>query len=457
MLTNAKRHALPGLVLLVVLAAADASLALPPGLTRAEKVGLSKVAAEWVRLGSWCASRKLAAQAATCLEQAEAADPHARGLDDLKAEIGAVEGEPSARDLATWERKRASAGRKIASLYERLYASGARVEDPRDQARFETYLWSALEASPSSGRWRKILALVTAACSGKETDKGVRLANRALALGPPKRYVSPLRAAIETAAVDGLVLMTATTHPLRYYLSLPKAWKRNRGRRWPVLLCVDGAGSGFAGIARGYKNRRGDLPFIVVSPCTFSNTNEIKGNLRKKYAKIYAEETIEEGNQGRLDWDEAGVLAVLEDMKTSFDAEERVYVTGFSGGGNVTYMMIFKHPDLVAGAAPACANFMNRNYHELGDSFSEADRTFPLHIITGASDPHRQYTHGNKNSPGIEPQTDAAVKVLEHLGYPGWKRTMIEGMGHSPAHKHVIETFRPWWEGRKKRSDPLDG
>ena len=58
--------------------------------------------------------------------------------------------------------------------------------------------------------------------------------------------------------------------------------------------------------------------------------------------------------------------------------------------------------------------------------------------------------------PGIEPQTDWAAECLKELGYPNVKRTMIPGMGHSAAYEHVIETFRPYWEGKKKRSDKQD-
>ncbi|MHC5038315.1 MAG: hypothetical protein ACYTHM_13450 [Planctomycetota bacterium] len=284
------------------------------------------------------------------------------------------------------------------------------------------------------------------------------MANRALSLKPPEKLVPRFKKAIDTAATDRLVLMTASTHPMRYYFSLPKAFRRVKNKKWPVLICVDGAGSNFKGIANGYVRNRGNLPFMVFSPCSFSNTNQIQGKMREKYKKYYSDEVIDEGNKRRIAWDEEGVLTVLKDLRENFDAEERVYVTGFSGGGNITYMMVFRHPDMLNGAAPACANFSGKG---LGKKlkkewkFSTDDVNFPLHMITGEKDPHRDYTHGNRNMPGIEPQSDWAEEALKELGYPNVKRTMVPGMKHSAAQKHVIETFKPYWEGKKKRSDPL--
>ena len=46
-------------------------------------------------------------------------------------------------------------------------------------------------------------------------------------------------------------------------------------------------------------------------------------------------------------------------------------------------------------------------------------------------------------------------EALKILGYPNVKRTMVPGMKHTNAAKHVVDTFRPYWEGKKRRSDKL--
>jgi dienelactone hydrolase len=430
-------------------AAGDAALA------KAEKGQLAKAAAEWVELGKWCLSKKLAGEAKQCAERAEKLDAGAPGLKDLQEKAGSCEDAATDADKKAWEKKLETSADKVAGILEKIFSMGASAPDASDQARCEGWLWAALELSPTEKRWKAVAGAIVKLAAGKEEGKGTRLAARALGLKPPEKVVPALRALLEEGARKGLVLMTASSHPLCYYFSLPKKFQRAKDRKWPVLLCVDGAGSNFEGMGRGYVDNRGDLPYMVVSPCTFSNTNKIEGGMADKYRKYYTQETIDDGNKRRIDWDEEGVLAAIEDLTANFDAESRVYVTGFSGGGNVTYMMIFKHPDLVAGAAPACANFGRPDYEQLKGSFPAKHLDFPVAIFTGEKDEHRDFTFGRKDSPGIEPQTDWAMKVFEAIGYPNVKRTMVPGMQHSSAVQQVLEALGPYMLGKKMRTEKL--
>src|SRR5581483_2016475 len=197
-----------------------------------------------------------------------------------------------------------------------------------------------------------------------EAAKAGPLAERALALEAPAKLVPRLHALADGPALEGLVLKKAARHPIKYWFSLPKGYERKKGKRWPVVVCVDGAGSNFEGMGQAYRGARGDLNYLVVSPCTFSNTNQIVGDAGQmaKYGKLYDEETIKDGDRRRLDWDEEGILAILDELQETYDAEPRCYVTGFSGGGNATYMLVMKHPERVNAAAPACGNFSQRAY-----------------------------------------------------------------------------------------------
>ncbi len=431
-----------------------------PALTKAEKSTFRKITGEWVKLGRWCVSKELGKQARLCADKAQAADSSAFGLKTLREKAQKCPDTPSVADnehlLDSWNKKLAGARRKVAAYYDKLFGAGLKLSDPELRKRFDKYLWSALELCPTKKRWKTTLSVVESSVRAKDTDRAARLAEKALALKPPEKLTVRFKQALDAAAIDKLVLRTASSHPIKYYFSLPRGFKRTQGRKWPVLICVDGAGSNFSGIAEGYRQKRGNLPYMVVSPCTFANTNKVEGKMIEKYRKFYSDDVIAKGNTQRLDWDERGILTIVKDLQADYDAQSRVYVTGFSGGGNATYMMIFKHPDLLNGAAPACANFGARGYARLKDKFTEEDRNFPIHLITGEKDPHREHTHGNKNIPGIEPQTDSVVRLLKQLGYPNYKRTMVPGMKHSAAHQHVIDTFKPYWEGRKKRTDKLD-
>ncbi len=445
-------------VALALPAAADKKKQPPPdsGPSKAEIDGLRMVAKEWITLGKWCVGKKLGTQAKRAAELAGGACPDAEGLGACRDSASTCEDAATEGDSQAYEKTASSAHKKIAGLYEKLYRLGEKETNVTAQERFEGYLWSALELEPSEKRWALVATLANQAIAGKMQAKAARLAGKGLSMQPPGNLVPVLKKALDAAATDGLVLMTTTSHPMKYYLSLPRNFARQKDRKWPILVCVDGAGSNFEGMGRGYQNKRGSLPFLIASPCTFANTNQIEGEMLEKYRKYYPDPVIEEGRGRRIDWDEQGILAMIEDLCRDFDGEERIYITGFSGGGQATYMMTFRHPDRVAGSAPACGNFADFGFSGLKGKFTGDALNFPVHQITGEKDPHREFTHGNQASPGIEPQTDAAERLLRDFGYPNVKRTMVPGLGHSAAQEQVIATFKPYWEGTRKRSDPQD-
>jgi predicted esterase len=427
-----------------------------PPLTREEQTAFKNIAVEWIKLGEWCISKKLGTQARLCVDRAETADATNPKLKSLKEQAAACEDAGTDEDNKTSETKLTSTNRTVAGYYDNLSHSVAQESDAKVKERSDKYLVTALELAPSESRWSAVVSTVNSLVKAKKFDRAANMANRALVLKPPEKLVPEFRTALDNAATNNVILKSTPSHHIKYYFSLPKDFKRVKDKKWPVLICIDGAGSNFNGIATGYTNKRGKLPYIVVAPCTFSNTNNIQGDMLTKYRQFYPDDIIEEGKKEAFDWDEQGILAIINDLQTNYDAESRVYITGFSGGGIATYTMIFKHPDLLNGAAPACANFVSRGYSGLKDQFPGDILNFPIHLITGEKDQHREFTFGKKDSPGIEPQTNEAEALLKELGYPNYKRTMVPGMEHSAAEDHVINTFKPYWECKKKRSDKLD-
>ncbi|MDQ7779209.1 MAG: alpha/beta hydrolase-fold protein [Planctomycetota bacterium] len=450
-----RRLAIPIAALALIFFSARAHAQKPSRFEQSEQASLKKIAGEWVKLGDWCVAKKLGTEARLCADRAKAADATAKGLDKLVEKATDCEDAASDADRKEWEKKLASTGKTVAGCYDQLMLAGAKEKDAKVAERLDRYFLTALALAPSDSRWGVTLKVVAESAKKKDFDRVARITEGALALNPPEKTAAQLKTALDDVAADRVILKGVPTHPIKYFFSLPRGYKRAKDKKWPVLVCVDGAGSNFEGIAKGYKEKQGKLPFIIVSPCTFSNTNKIEGDMVEKYRKFYTDKVIEEGNGKRIDWDEEGVLAILKDLEANYDAENRVYVTGFSGGGNVTYMMVFKHPNLVNAAAPSCANFGAISYGSLKEQFTEEDRNFPVHLITGEKDPHRDFTFGDKSSPGIEPQTDWAEKLLKELGYPNYKRMMVPGMGHDTGYDHVIATFKPYLEGKKKRGDKL--
>ena len=74
---------------------------------------------------------------------------------------------------------------------------------------------------------------------------------------------------------------------------------------------------------------RGSRPVIVVTPCGFTNTNELK----PETYPYYDPSVLEEYGSRRMDFDGPGMEKILETVRTRWGGEEKVFLTGFSGGG----------------------------------------------------------------------------------------------------------------------------
>ncbi len=56
-----------------------------------------------------------------------------------------------------------------------------------------------------------------------------------------------------------------------------------------------------------------------------------------------------------MDFDGPGMDKILEIVTKRFGGDEKVFLTGFSGGGKYCYWKLFMDPAHVRGAAPTCA------------------------------------------------------------------------------------------------------
>lgn len=400
----------------------------PP--TRAETQGLAAVAKAYAELAEWCVRNKAAVSGLAVVERGLALAPDDKALLDAKAALEALSGEESAAVVKKFERQRDKTYRKVASYYLKLF----RLKPAKDApGRYYDYLVETIRLQPDDRKaWSAYLGAVTRLVASKDMEGAGRLIAGAMGVGPPKSLSSKFQAVLVKAATDRPVLMKASEHPMEYWLSLPKGYTPRR--KWHILVTCEGAGSNFAGNHRGFVNRRGSAPVIVVTPCTLSTTNQL---LAKKYN--YPQELIDKYQSGpRIAFDEEGILNAIKDVQALASCEEKFFITGFSGGGNPTYLFVFKHPGLLAGAVPCCANFSGQGIDLQGGPPSEG-LDVAVRILTGENDPHRQWTHGQVGSPGIEPQTDNAEKLLKKWGYTNYTRTMLPNVKHSPLQKQVID------------------
>jgi pimeloyl-ACP methyl ester carboxylesterase len=211
----------------------------------------------------------------------------------------------------------------------------------------------------------------------------------------------------------------------------------------------------------------------------------------EKYRRLYPDQVIDGVKDTEEDWDEKGLLALVEDLQRDFDVERRFYLTGFSAGGHLVYRMIFRHPDRLAGAAPMSANFFSSDYSSSKGKIAEADLRLPIRLFQGEDDRYRHFGYAGRfgipplpayglvlglgiaatgvlwlwtrkrkwpvlaalatlvvfglllhdRSLSLDAQANTAVAMLEDFGYSNVTRTYVPGMGHDVRAQLVLDAF----------------
>jgi len=405
-----------GVALTLILLAVPAAAQTEP-FSKQETKLRARAAKVWSDYVLFCKSRSLKSDAVEACARAKALDPKYDGNGAIRTQLDALEQAPA--DSAAAAARRIKTGKDVAKAFDKL----ARLKTERaDHYRFE-----AVRLDPSKSRVGRIVKEIK---KGKPEQAGALLA-RLRAAHPEGDYT----ALVAGLAQRDVAIIQGKDHTMVGWIALPKGWKK--GRKYPVLVTVDGAGSNFLGAARGVARARGKRPWIVLAPCTFANTNALTPRKYPWYDRALVER-MDKDRSGRFEFDTQGLLALIETIKEQFGGKERFAITGFSGGGFLTYGITLLHPERVRFAVPACANFAGAG---AADAEAPKDGGPPIHIYTGEKDPHRTWTHGKVDGvPGIEPQTDHAMKVLTDKGFTNVKRAMLPGVKHSSLHAKVWET-----------------
>lgn len=412
------------LALVVVAALAAPSVAAKD--TAAEEAKLrTQAAAEVAKAALACAAAGSKTDAARLVAEAEALDPAAPGVADAKEKAEALDADADGAAAAA-AKALASARPVVAKVYDRL---GALEHASADDARFTDYLVRAFAWEPKP----RAAKLVKRGADALESDTpwvGARLLAKLRKADPDGTKSGRYDAAEIALGKSNKLMLGSADSPIVAWVSLPGDWAK--GRKSGVAVAVDGAGSGFLGCFNGFVAARGSRSFIAVTPVTVTNTNADNLNAGKypmydaKWLDVCKTDLL-----ARIAVEGPGVEAILADLAERFGGDEKAFHTGFSGGGIYTYWRLFQHPDRVRGAAPACGNFGGLG---VDGAPGVKDGGPPVFLMTGEKDPHRDFTHGDRNQPGIEPQTNLAEEHLKRLGYTNVKRHMFPGVGHSSLH-----------------------
>jgi len=231
-------------------------------------------------------------------------------------------------------------------------------------------------------------------------------------------------------------LVRIPTHAMVAYVSIP--WKWSPAKASPVIFCFAGAGKEYKSICDKFHTVVGDGPYIVVSPVTLVNTNVItEDGFKAWYAKDVIKPFVSANlNPGsifrRLQFDQPGVLAMVKAVREGMNTEEKIYITGFSGGGMPCYATMIASPELIAAAAPACANYY------LSITPRGRSNNAPVRQFYGDTDPNNAAIGGGR---GLIAQGQEAAGVLSEMGYVVAEPAMMPNVGHSAMAKEVVDYF----------------
>jgi predicted esterase len=106
------------------------------------------------------------------------------------------------------------------------------------------------------------------------------------------------------------------------------------GRSWPMLVALHGYGSSARRFHLLWHEAAATLGYVLVTPQGEDRTEEGVGWSWGRCAEEVVRQSVE---------------AAARSIRTD---ESRIYLTGFSQGGTLTYEIAFRHPHLFRGIAP---------------------------------------------------------------------------------------------------------
>lgn len=411
--------------LVLVVAAASAPLAaqLPKPANKAETDLVARGAKAWAELANFAVEKGAAKTAVAACAEAESYGLEAGELAKLKERCAKVEGDAEPPEVKNKER---DVRQRVAALLDEL-----RKRADADAPRAEALLIEALRVTPGDKkRCSALQGKAAAAVSAKDATVAARLLKRAPEADPDGVKAGKYAAAEEWLGKEDLLVVKASGHPMEAYVSLPKEWTSTGKTTWPVVVAFEGAGCGFVARAKELKKHGEKRPYIIVTPVSFSNANVLKASDYPSYdpalvAKFEALET----RSDRIVWDMEGIALVLARVRERYRAEERVHLTGYSGGAFPTYRWLLLRPDEVIAAVPVSPNYSS---DAANGAAAPSNGGPPVLVITGENDSAKER---------IFPQSDEAVAALKAAGFRDVVRRHLPKRGHESFPDLCLDFF----------------
>src|SRR5262249_2168855 len=112
---------------------------------------------------------------------------------------------------------------------------------------------------------------------------------------------------------------------------------------------------------------------------------------------------------------------------TPIHGQTTFWMTGWSAGGHLTWQVIFSHPERLAGAVLAGANYAGRGITTISTAPQRVQ--LPIKAFQGESDPL---------AVALTQQWEAAAQQARAHGYTNLSREIITSAGHTPFPDQVF-------------------
>jgi len=237
-------------------------------------------------------------------------------------------------------------------------------------------------------------------------------------------------ASLALAAPGAVETRQAASHPMRYHLSLPTGW--SAARDWPVIVVIPDAGREFAANLDAFVAARGDRPYILVAPevltCGGAGSRTLE---HYTYSKATWDSL-----EGRDDFafDDAGVGAVVADVRRRCHGERTAFLTGWEAGGHTVWALTFRHPERWRGVVPVTTNYQRRGLDPA--AFSKAPERARLAIQVLREGAPTGEIAGFMAV--LDQQIETALDDARAHGYSPAPVRVIPGADHGPLAPAVI-------------------
>jgi hypothetical protein len=242
--------------------------------------------------------------------------------------------------------------------------------------------------------------------------------------------VSLFLASLALAAPGTITAHRASTHPMRYHVSLPAGWSANRA--WPVVVVIPDATREFVANLQAFIDARGDRPYILVAPEVLTCGGERTHTLGH-YSYTQA---VWDSLQGHDDFafDDTGIAAVLADVHREFQGESTAFLTGWEAGGHTVWALTFRHPERWRAVAPVTTNYQRRGLDSTSFSTAPERKRLPIQVLREAA-PTGEMADAMK---ALDQQTAAALNDARAHGFASTPVRIVPGADHGPLAPAVI-------------------